>query len=183
MTPTERTIRLRLRDSLEYYAPRCLKIRTKSGAIEPLRLNQAQRHTHKLIEAQLATTGRVRVLGLKGRQQGFSTYTEGQFFHKATHRPGTRAFILTHLDEATNNLFGMTKRFYEHCPEVVRPSIAASNAKELVFDKLDSSYKVSTCREQRCRAKRHYPAFPRLRGGLLAECRDPRRRRASGSAR
>jgi hypothetical protein len=30
-------MRLRLRDQFEYYAPRCLNIRTKSGAIEPLR--------------------------------------------------------------------------------------------------------------------------------------------------
>jgi hypothetical protein len=48
------------------------------------------------------------------------------------------------MDDATNNLFGMAKRFYEHCPEVVRPSTAASNAKELLFDQLDSGYKVGT---------------------------------------
>src|SRR6202000_1399634 len=41
-------------------------------------------------------------------------------------------------------LFGMAKRFYEHCPEVVRPSLEASNAKELIFDKLESGYKVGT---------------------------------------
>ena len=38
----------------------------------------------------------------------------------------------------------MAKRFYEHCPPVVRPSLRASNAKELIFDKLDSGYKVGT---------------------------------------
>lgn len=144
MTPTERKIRLRLREEFLYYAPRCLKIRTKSGAIEPLRLNDAQRYLHTKLEEQKAKTGKVRALTLKGRQQGCSTYTEGRFFHRVTHRPGTRAFILTHLDDATNNLFGMAKRFYEHCPEVVRPVMAASNAKELVFSALDSGYKVGT---------------------------------------
>src|SRR5262249_35093249 len=59
-------------------------------------------------------------------------------------RRGTRAFILTHMDDATNSLFGMAKRFYEHCPPVVRPSLKASNAKELIFDGLDSGYKVGT---------------------------------------
>jgi hypothetical protein len=97
-----------------------------------------------MLERQRAATGKVRALVLKGRQQGVSSYTEGRFFWRVTHRQGTRAFILTHLDDATNNLFGMAKRFYEHCPEVVRPSLAASNAKELIFDQLDSGYKVST---------------------------------------
>lgn len=144
MTPNERTIRLRLRGDFEYYAPRCLRIRTKSGKIQPFRLNEAQLYLHHQLERQKARTGKVRALVLKGRQQGCSTYTEGRFFQRTTHRRGTKAFILTHLDEATANLFGMAKRFYENCPEVVRPSLAASNAKELVFDKLDSGYKVST---------------------------------------
>src|SRR5580704_1778758 len=144
MTPNERAIRLRLRDDFEYYAPRCLKIRTKSGQIQPLRLNAAQLYLHGQIERQRKQTGRVRALVVKGRQQGCSTYTEGRFFWRSTHRRGMRAFILTHLDEATANLFGMAKRFYENCPEVVRPSLAASNAKELVFNRLDSGYKVGT---------------------------------------
>jgi hypothetical protein len=144
MTPRERKIRLRLREDFEYYAPRCLKIRTKSGAIEPFRLNDAQCYLHGKLEEQKKRTGRVRALILKGRQQGSSTYTEGRFFHAVTHRRGTKAFILTHVDDATSNLFGMAKRFYEHCPEVVRPSIMASNARELVFNVLDSGYKVGT---------------------------------------
>ena len=62
MTPTERTIRLRLREEFLYYAPRCLKIRTKRGAIEPLRLNDAQRYLHAKLEEQKARTGKVRAL-------------------------------------------------------------------------------------------------------------------------
>lgn len=144
MTPREREIRLRLRDDLEYYAPRCLNIRTKGGKVQPLTLNAAQTYLHRQLETQRAQTGRVRALVLKGRQQGCSTYAEARYFHKVTHRRGTKAFILTHLDDASNNLFGMAKRFYEHCPDVVRPSLKASNAKELIFDRLDSGYKVGT---------------------------------------
>src|SRR4051794_21983843 len=121
MTPREREIRLRLRDDFAHYATKCLKIRTKSGSVYPFCLNFAQNYLHSKLEEQKALTKKVRALVLKGRQQGCSTYTEGRFFHKVTHRRGTRAFILTHLDEATNNLFGMAKRFYEHCPSLVRP--------------------------------------------------------------
>ncbi|QEL18727.1 phage terminase large subunit family protein [Limnoglobus roseus] len=144
MTPSEKGIRLRLRDDFRWYASRCLTIRSKSGRVQPLKLNEAQLYLHDRLEEQKAKTGKVRALVVKGRQQGCSTYTEGRFFHKVTHLIGIKAFILTHLDEATNNLFGMAKRFYEHCPPVVRPSLRASNAKELLFDKLDSGYKVGT---------------------------------------
>lgn len=73
-----------------------------------------------------------------------STYIEGRFYWRVTHRFGVRAFILTHDNDATNNLFEMANRFHEHCPLLVRPSIDASNAKELIFGALDSGYKLGT---------------------------------------
>lgn len=144
MTPAEKDKRRRLRDDFTYYAPRCLKIRTKAGTVKKFEINAAQTYLHNAIEEQRQRTGRVRALVLKGRQQGCSTYVEGRFFWKTSHRRGLKAFILTHMDEATANLFGMAKRYYENCPLVVRPALGASNAKELVFNLLDSGYKVST---------------------------------------
>lgn len=81
---------------------------------------------------------------LKGRQVGISTYIAGRFYWRVTHRKGVRAFILTHLDTASDNLFGMAKRLHENCPDLVRPHTGKSNAKELSFDLLDSGYKVAT---------------------------------------
>ena len=80
LDPRERRIRLRLRDDFEHYAVKCLKIVAKDGALVPLRLNRAQRAMHAAIERQLAETGKVRALILKGRQQGASTYVEGVNF-------------------------------------------------------------------------------------------------------
>lgn len=140
----ELELRKRHRDDFTYYAPRCLFIRTKDGTVRRFQLNKAQLYLHSEIEDQLRRTGKVRKIIVKGRQQGCSTYVEGRFFWKTTHRRGVKTFILTHLDEATANLFGMTKRFYDHVPAVLKPSTKASNAKELAFDLLDSSYKVST---------------------------------------
>lgn len=142
----EKRIRLRLRDDFGRYAKKCLRIRTKGGAVVPLELNAAQLHIHEQIEEQRKRTGRVRALILKGRQQGSSTYVEARFYWRVTHRRGVRAFILTHEDAATKNLFDMAQRYHEHCPPLVRPSVGASNAKELVFDKLDSGYEVATAR-------------------------------------
>lgn len=132
----------RLRDEFTYYAPRCLRIRTKSGAIEPLILNDAQEYLHGRLEAQRERTGKVRALVLKGRQQGISTYIGGRFYHRAQFSNGLRVFILTHEQDATNNLFGMVDRYHQHNP--IAPSTGAANAKELFFDRLESGYAVGT---------------------------------------
>lgn len=144
LSEREKAIRKRLRDDFLHYAPRCLKIRTKSGKIVPFEMNEAQLLIHARVEAQRAATGRVRAIILKGRQQGCSTYVEGRFYWRVSHSKGVRAFILTHEEEASNNLFELADRYHEHCPTLVKPSTSASNAKELFFDKLDSGYKVGT---------------------------------------
>lgn len=144
MTSREKRIRKRLKDDLPHYAAKCLKIRTKTGGVEPLIFNRAQTYIHQRLEEQKARTGKVRALILKGRQQGCSTYVGARFYHQTTHRKGVRTFILTHEDAATQNLFEMVNRYHEHCPALVKPSTGAANAKELNFDRLDSGYKVGT---------------------------------------
>ena len=140
----EKRIRQRLKDDLRHYASKCLKIRTKDAHVEFLTFNKAQLFLHSELEKQKAATGMVRALVLKGRQQGVSTYIGARFYHRATHSRGLRVFILTHENEATENLFGMVTRYHEHCPEAVKPHAGTSNAKELAFDLLDSGYKVGT---------------------------------------
>lgn len=148
MKEKEKSIRAKLKADFVHYAEKCLKIRTKSGAIRPFELNAAQIYIHGALEAQLNKTGRVRALILKGRQQGCSTYVEARFYWKVTHSPGTRAFILTHLDEASRNIYQIAKRFHENCPAIVRPRAGLSNSRELFFDKLDAGYQVGTAKSQ-----------------------------------
>jgi hypothetical protein len=144
MTPRERTIRTKLKTDFVHYAAKSLKIRAKTGDIKPLELNRAQLFLHTKLEEQRQKTGKVRALVLKGRQQGASTYIGGRFYWRATHTRGVRVFILTHEQDATNNLFGMVERFHTHCPELIKPHTGAANAKELDFDLLDSGYAVGT---------------------------------------
>lgn len=140
----DREIRQKLKDDFIHYALKCLKIRTKSGLVEPFVLNKAQLHIHAEIERQKIETGKVRVLILKGRQQGCSTYVGGRFYHRVSWTKGTQAFILTHALDATQNLYKMAQRYYENTPECVKPQVSTSNAKELIFGILDSGYKLGT---------------------------------------
>lgn len=136
--------RLRLRDDFPFYARNCLRIRAKTGKINAFELNKAQQYIHRCLEEQREKTGRVRAIVLKGRQQGVSTYVEGRYYWKVTHRSGVRAFILTHEADSTSALFEMAERYHELAPGFVKPTTGASNAKELLFKKLDSGYKVGT---------------------------------------
>ena len=146
LSDRERAIRQRLKDDYRHYSSRCLKIRPKDprAGNQAFILNRAQEYLHERLEHQRATTGKVRALVLKGRQQGISTYIGGRFYWRTTHGRGIRCFILTHEQEATNNLFAMVERYHEHCPVLVKPNTGASNAKELYFDKLESGYAVGT---------------------------------------
>lgn len=144
LSDREKAVRQRLKSDFTHYAPKCLRIRSKGGQIVPLELNSAQRYLHQRLEDQKAKTGKVRALVLKGRQQGISTYIGGRYYHKASHSRGVRVFILTHEQDATNNLFGMVERYHTHCPDLVKPITGAANAKELSFERLESGYAVGT---------------------------------------
>jgi hypothetical protein len=133
----------RYRDDLETYAHACLRIRDKTGSVRKFPgFNAAQRHVHTMLEAQLAATGKVRALVLKGRQQGASTYIAARFYRRATLHRGVGVYILSHEQSASDNLFKMVDRFQVNNP--IAPSTGVSNAKELEFDRLDSSYVVAT---------------------------------------
>ena len=99
-------------------------------------------YAHERLEEQKAKTGKVRAIILKARQQGLSTYISSRFYHLATHNKGYKTFILTHQQEATDNLFAMVRRYYDN--SVIHPSASNKSAKELVFDNLDSEYKIGT---------------------------------------
>lgn len=133
-----------LRDDYPIFAEKCLNIRTKEGKIEPLLFNTAQRYIHDQAEDQKRRMGKVRKVIVKGRQQGCSTYVEGRAYHHTSLRPGQRAFILAHEQDATNNIFNMAERFYDKCPERLRPHAGSANAKEMHFDVLDSGIHVGT---------------------------------------
>lgn len=128
----------------ELYCARNLKIRTKEGKIHPLQWNDAQRILHAAIEKQKEEKGWVRVIVLKGRQQGISTYVAARFYKRTTMGFGKRTMILTHLDAATQNLFGMAKTYFELSDATLRPATKANSGTELSFAKLRSGYKVAT---------------------------------------
>lgn len=133
---------------LPKFSERFLVINTKGGGDNDgqtfLKFNRAQLFAHQRLEAQLKETSKVRALILKGRQQGMSTMIAARNFHKVITTRGKKAFIMAHEGDATDNLFGMTRRYYDNLPEGLCPKATKLNMSELEFDQFNSSYRVGT---------------------------------------
>ncbi len=130
----------------EYFANTCLKIKTKTQGLKPLIFNKAQEYLNAVVDEMVEKYGKVRIIIVKGRQQGLSTWIEARGYWVVIHNEGTKAFILTHEGEATKNLFNMAKRYHEHCPAELKPITKKSNSSEIIFSELESEYAVGTAK-------------------------------------
>jgi hypothetical protein len=139
-----REVRKRLYTEFDFYSKAALKIRTKTGAIAPLNLKPAQRLLDEAVSQQMEAEGKVRVIILKARQQGLSTYCGGYLYWSVSQRPACKAMVITHHSDSTRALFDMTKRYHENCPDILKPQTKYSSRRELSFNVLDSSYVVAT---------------------------------------
>lgn len=131
--------------NFDFYREKFLRVRPRAGGERiPFILNSAQRVLHARIEAERQTFGMVRALIPKARRMGVSTYIGGRYFHRTATEPGRRAQIVAHRSDSATNLHKEVKSFYEALPLPIRPHLGASNARELIFDGLQSLYKVAS---------------------------------------
>lgn len=142
MTPKE--ARQRLYEDYKFYARHAIKIRTKDNDVRPMIFNAPQNKLHEAIEKQYQETGKVRIIILKARQQGFSTYVQGRNYWKLSQSTARKGLVVAHKNDSSRTLFDMYRRTHKEMPEVLRPSTKYSSRKELVFDKLDSGIIIAT---------------------------------------
>lgn len=141
----ERWLSLRVaiwKSDFRRFCKEALWIRTKSGDLEPLIPNEAQEILLAAAEDQLSREKWVRLAGLKGRRQGFSTLVAARGYWRATLSDRQNIYILSHEMTSSNVLFDMVALFQGKHP--FPPKVGADNAKELEFPKRGSSYTVAT---------------------------------------
>ena len=124
---------MNLRNPREY-CENLLWIRTKKQTLTKLRFNDAQNNLYDVIRRQAAQGKPIRLIVLKGRQEGISTVTEALMFQDTVTRRNVKTLIVAHESTATANLFKMNKLFYDSLPPGAQPMRKNSNAKELVFE-------------------------------------------------
>jgi hypothetical protein len=133
LTPKQMKTHTRLREDLPFYAKNFLKIQDKDGALVPFHFKAAQMYIHGCLEKQKQKTGMVRAYVVKARQVRCSSYTQARFFHQSLYTPGRKTFILTHRDDATDNLFNMSKTFLDNLPPPLKPKMDSVTGSKLVF--------------------------------------------------
>jgi hypothetical protein len=120
-------------------AEQLLMVRKRDGTAAPLKLNAAQRAFEE-------RRGKRNII-LKARQMGMTTWTAARFFLKTITQPGTLTLQVAHTREAAEEIFRIVHRFVDYLPEELRAGplqTSRANARQLIFPRLDSQYKVVT---------------------------------------
>ena len=134
----------KFKNDFNFFARNCLNIKTKNSEIIRFKLNNTQAKVHNFIHQAKQDNKRKFVI-LKARQFGISTYTEARLFWKTMFNQATNSFIMADSTSSANNIFEMTKRFYDLLPDgMIKPDLKKSNEKAIVFDDIDSSFRIGT---------------------------------------
>lgn len=142
--PKAIAIRRRLKGDFEFYATKAVKIRTKSDGEKPFRLNRVQTRLEETIRKQYETEGKVRVIILKARQQGISTYVSARLYWQLSHNVSKKGLVVAHKADSSRALFDMYQNIHRSMPPLLQPSTRYSSRKELVFETLGTAIVVAT---------------------------------------
>lgn len=97
--------RMTRREWIERY----VRIRDIQGNVIPLKLNRAQRRLEAWVLRMERRGMPVRIVILKARQMGFSTYVQAVFFERIMRGVNVRALIVAHKDITSKRLLEMAR--------------------------------------------------------------------------
>ena len=131
------------------YFTHCLKIQNfGTGELIPFELNEVQQIMHSMMQRQLEEHNHVRMIVLKARRFGISTYVQGRYFRHAAMNRNKVVQITTHSKAATDVMFTMTRTMEQNLPIEVKPQLKYSGRRDLHWGSedggLNSSYSLST---------------------------------------
>lgn len=138
-------------DDYKLYFRSCLKIRNKEAQITPFETNEAQDRLLKIItdwkasEPDESKRPTLYIIILKARQLGFSTATEGVFFHDLNFSFNKVAMIVSFDEDSAVTINDMADRFYKYMPQAIKPKRRPSRGKGILFEnpRFDDSQPIS----------------------------------------
>lgn len=135
MTLTKQQLFMKkVREDRPFFMENFLKIRDKNANLINFKINKAQKAFEKELRRCEEENIPKRFIILKARQMGFSTFTEGLIYHDTSTNPLKTSMIIAHEDSASQNLFNMSKLFYEEMPALLKPMKKYANGKVLSFE-------------------------------------------------
>lgn len=130
----------RIKDDYKLYFEKCLKIRDKTSKIIPFKTNAAQDRLLKIVdgwkqsEPDESKRPTLYVIILKARQLGFSTATEGLFFHDLNFSFNKVAMVVSFDEDSAVTINDMSDRFYQYLPQFLKPQRRSSRGKGILFE-------------------------------------------------
>jgi hypothetical protein len=159
-------LRDRLLSDQRYYAENCLHIVNTEEQQVLLRAKPAQARYAAIIARQRAEGKPVRVIVLKARKEGISTWTQGELIHRVTTRQNHKALVVAHDGDTAKEIFEIGQTMYQQLPDEViagfhlKPEVVSTRkGQEIKFGEpspkrrmeghtgLNSSYYVDTANE------------------------------------
>jgi hypothetical protein len=107
-----------LRENTPVFAEHCLTIVTKSGVRVRLHPKPEQLRFDAALEKQRQAGLPERIVALKARQVGVSTWLQAKLIQRTTQYPDRRALVLAHLRQTAGPVFDIGKRMWENLPDV-----------------------------------------------------------------
>ena len=115
------------------YASDLLFIRDRTAIVRTLQMNAVQRAVYDII-SRVTAKHRVALFVLKARQTGISTLAEAMIFHQAHTRSNRRCAIYAHDIPSAENVYNMSRMYYDNLPIDWRPMVRYSSKKQLIFE-------------------------------------------------
>lgn len=124
----------KLKNDPQWYIENFLIIKDKQANMVPFKLNKAQQIVMDKIVEDKKNGKPLRYIVLKARQMGLSTLFEGLIFQDTSTRENKNSLIMAHEEQASSNLFQMSKTYFEHLDELIKPMKKYANGKILSFE-------------------------------------------------
>jgi len=124
----------------EMFCKYYIKIIDKKGNQVPFTYNPIQKKIDDKIKELESSGIPARIIVLKARQEGVSTYTQAKILCQIVKNKNRNALVVAHRDDSTSSIFEKSKYMYSFLPPSIQPLQKASNARELIFD-LPATYK------------------------------------------
>lgn len=124
----------KVKNDFKWYTENFLRIRAKNAQIVPFKLNNAQNLVNELMKKDLKNGKPLRYIVLKARQMGLSTLFEAKIFHDTSTNENKNSLIIAHEEQASSNLFNMSKLYFENIPDELKPMKKYANGKILSFE-------------------------------------------------
>jgi hypothetical protein len=152
-------IRKEIQDYPEHLIEMCFVIVDKDKKTSPFFLNEVQRDfCNRLNQARAdykaGTRINIKFLILKGRQQGFTSLITAYQLANTITRKNFEGFTAADEDTNSSTIFENKAKYpYTALPEQIKPTEKYNNRKQLLFEKLHSSWEVKTASKNMGRSR------------------------------